>query len=246
MKTGEIKSLRTIVLTGATGGLGQCLLYEICKLEDIELLCTYRNEEKFQKICINVKKDVKKYKTFYNDNYNTFCELISPNTNEVVIILNAFSIIPIKPIGEFETKEIDTMIDGNIKQIVHLLNKVVHFCDEKNKDLKIINLDSGASDFSLTGWGNYCAAKSYINAFLGVLALEKYNYKIVSVDPGIMDTDMQYQIRNASPLIFNKSEEFRNFKKNGILKRPQDIAQCIIANYIVDWKAINLREKIAQ
>ena len=236
--------MRTIILTGSTGGLGQCLVHEICELENVELICTYRDEEKFEKMCAENKKEVKKYKTFYNDNYKSLCEQIRTDTEEIVVILNAFSIIPIKPIGTFETNEVDSMIDGNVKQTVHLLNHVVHFCDEKNKKLRIINLDSGAADFPLTGWGNYCAAKSYVNALLGVMALEKSDCKIVSIDPGVMDTNMQQQIRETSPLIFNKVNDFKNYKENGTLRKPEVVAKCIVSRYLTDWKAVNLREKI--
>lgn len=236
--------MRTVILTGSTGGLGRCLVREICGLENADLICTYRDEAKFHRIHAGNKKAFREYRTAPGDNYRSLCKQINEGSEELVVILNAFSIAPLKPVGRYEVDEIDSMIDGNIKQTVHLLNRVMHFCNERNKKLRIINLDSGAADLPLTGWGNYCAAKAYVNAFLGVLALENPEHKVVSLDPGVMDTDMQRRIRETPLSVFNRGDEFRDYFKNGVLRKPEDVARYIVDRYVKDWKAINLREKL--
>lgn len=235
--------MESVILTGSTGGLGECLASEINKCKNLELICVYRNEKKYKNLLCKRNIACKGYQTHFKDDYLSICDQISKESDEVILILNAFAITPIKTIGTFEPEEIDCMIDGNLKQIIHILNSVVHFCKTNHISLRVINLDSGAADFPLKGWGNYCAAKAYVNSFLKVAGLENPEFKIVSFDPGVMDTDMQTQIRKVPHDIFDKVEEFVEYKKNEKLNLPTDVAKYIVSEYIEDWKAKGFREK---
>ena len=188
---------QVVILTGATGGLGSILAKRMLKESIGKLICVYRNESKFQSIYNEVQKDILGYKTYDSDDYKELLKIVdSLDCEEIVVVLNAFSIIPIKRVGEFTYKEIQQMVDGNITQNISLLNCIIAYCKEYFYKLRIINLDSGAADFPLSGWANYCAAKAYINVFLSVILHENPDIKMVSFDPGVMDTAMQRQIRD--------------------------------------------------
>ena len=237
--------MKTVILTGSTGGLGKCLASQIYELSNIELICVYRNEAKFKQYVSENKLECKRYKTNPEDDYSTICEQISKESDEIILILNAFSIVPVKAVGTLDAEEINSMIDGNIKQTVRILNTVVHYCKSNDLGLRIINLDSGAADFPLKGWGNYCASKAYVNAFLSVTDLENPSYKVVSIDPGVMDTSMQEVIRETPSDIFDKVDDFIAYKANGVLRKPAEAAEFIISQYVQDWKAVKFREKIS-
>jgi benzil reductase ((S)-benzoin forming) len=239
------RAFMTIIVTGATGGLGRCIVHEIHGKSQDKLVCCYRNKNKFTDLFSEIGKDVSKYLTYKDDDFNGLLEMKEVSESGfIVLILNAFSITPLKSVGDYTQSEIDGMIDGNIKSNVRLLNRIVKHSKEQNKKLRIINLDSGAAYFPLKGWGNYCASKAYMDALLGVVALENPNFEIVSFDPGVMDTDMQRQIRECSDKVFDKVDEFRSYKENGKLRQPESVASQIAKRYIYDWKAKELREKI--
>lgn len=236
--------MKTIILTGSTGGLGSVLAKKIIEKRCGRLICFYRNEEKFQNIFGDCKKNIYAYKTTQKDEYKELESLIPEDeTDEIVLIINAFSIEPIKLIGEYSYDDIDQMIDGNIRQNVVLINEIVHICKKHTYKLRIINLDSGAADFPLSGWGNYCASKAYMNAFLSVLSLENQEYKVVSYDPGVMDTDMQRKIRETDQRVFDQVEKFIAYKENHQLSAPSAVAEQLIERYISDWTASTAREK---
>lgn len=178
------------------------------------------------------------------DDYKQIKTIISSlPTDEIVLILNAFSIAPIKRVGEYTNYDIEQMVDGNIKQNIILLNEIIWICRSGAYKLRIINLDSGAADYPLTGWGNYCASKAYMNAFLSVVSLENQGYKVVSFDPGVMDTDMQKQIRETDKRVFDQVDKFIAYKKNEQLLSPSVIAEQLIERYISNWQATTAREK---
>lgn len=236
--------MQTIVLTGATGGLGSALAKEIISKNCGELICIYRNENKFRKIFSEVHTRIHPYPLSPDDTYDRLMDMISDiQTDEIVLILNAFSIIPLKRVGEYTHSDIEQMIDTNIKQNVRLINRITDLCSRTPLALRIINLDSGAADFPLTGWGNYCAAKAYINSFLSVIALENPTYRIVSFDPGVMDTNMQKQIRDTDRQIFDQVDQFISYKENNNLLAPSVVADELIERYVVHWTAKDIREK---
>lgn len=236
--------MTAIILTGVTGGLGSNVAEKILERNIGRLVGVYRNEDKFQSMFHKYYKEIFPYHTHEKDDYEKLIETIEPwDISEIILILNAFSITPIKRIGEFSYKEIEYMVDGNIIKNIVLLNRIISFCKKHSYKLRIINLDSGAADFPLNGWGNYCASKAYINAFLSVVSLENLEYKVVSFDPGVMDTPMQKKIRETDPQVFDQVEQFVSYKTNGKLTDPEIIAGLIIDRYISGWGAKTLREK---
>ncbi|MDE6747889.1 MAG: SDR family NAD(P)-dependent oxidoreductase [Lachnospiraceae bacterium] len=236
--------MKKILLTGATGGLGRCIASEIIESEIGDLVCIYRNQEKFDKIFEKSSHKIEKYHLAQKDDFSNLVKLIDANKyDRIILILNAFSILPIKRIGSLSTDEILQAISGNVIQNFLLLNRVTEYCQKNSIGLRIINIDSGAADFPLTGWGNYCASKAFINSMLSVAALENPDYQIVSFDPGVMDTDMQTAIRAVDRDIFDQVETFVGYKTEGRLNTPDDVAKQIKERYLSDWLAKNMREK---
>jgi len=235
--------MKYVVLTGSTGGLGVELAKGLSSREETNLICVYRNEDKYNKLIKVEDIECAGYCTNNQDDYSGLVNKPAvEGTDELILILNAFSITPIKNIGSYSSDEIDMMIDGNIKTNVRIVNAITNWCKNNNVLLRLINIDSGAADFPLKGWGNYGASKAYMNNFLSVLQEENSDFKVVSFDPGVMDTKMQQEIRDTSSDVFNKVGDFVNYKEKGILRVPKDVADEIISKYVDNWKATELRE----
>lgn len=236
--------MRTIILTGSTGGLGRALVEVLAGEEDSKLICLYRNQKKYEDLLSN-KNYIQGYPIKQNDDFADLFENDAiGKSSDIILILNAFSITPIKKIGDYSSVEVENFIYGNITGNVLILNTVVKHCKEHNKSLRIINLDSGAADFPLNGWGNYCAAKAYINSFISVIAAENPEFQIVSFDPGVMNTDMQAEIRAADKTVFNQVDTFIKYKEDNILREPLEVAKQIKERYVISWTAMDIREKM--
>lgn len=236
--------MQKIILTGATGGLGRCLVDVIGRHDISELICVYRSEEKFASLW-------EKYKGLFGyllteeDDFKKLFDLVCcKDLDNLVLVLNAFSIFPIKKIGDMTAQELEDSVYGNVTRNYLLLNEAVRYCKDNELGLKIINLDSGAADHPLMGWGNYCASKAFMNSLLSVVACENPDYQIVSVDPGVMDTDMQAKIRATGQDVFEQVDTFINYKESGMLKAPEAVAEEIANRYIYDWTAKSMREKL--
>ncbi len=80
----------------------------------------------------------------------------------------------------------------------------------------------------------YSAVKAGMDHYSRVVALEEAvnpngnGAKIVSLAPGIIDTDMQTHLRGADPVAFPDQAMFIDFKSNGDLLSPQAAAKRVL------------------
>jgi sepiapterin reductase len=100
-------------------------------------------------------------------------------------------------------------------------------------DKRVLNISSGAGRRPLAGWAAYCAAKAGLDHFSRVIALDERNCpnpaRIVSLAPGVVDTDMQERIRAADAAGFPDKARFQELKATGQLATPEDAARRVLA-----------------
>lgn len=86
---------------------------------------------------------------------------------------------------------------------------------------KVLLISSGLGRHAMAGSASYCAAKAGLDHLARAVALEEagkpQGARIVSLAPGIIDTDMQAQLRNADPALFPEHSRFVAFHAEGQL-----------------------------
>jgi benzil reductase ((S)-benzoin forming) len=92
-------------------------------------------------------------------------------------------------------------------------------------------VSSGAATRGIAGWSLYCATKAALENFVRAAALEQgartHPISMLSVNPGIMDTEMQATVRSASVEDFPSVERFIRYKNEGALAPPARVASRI-------------------
>ena len=85
----------------------------------------------------------------------------------------------------------------------------------------------------MAGSAAYCAQKAGLDHFARALALEEGakpgGARVASVAPGIIDTDMQRQLRGADPAGFPMQARFADFHRSGALDSPAQAAAKVLA-----------------
>ena len=98
---------------------------------------------------------------------------------------------------------------------------------------RVLNISSGLGRRAMAGAAAYCAIKAGIDHLSRALALEEAalpnGAKVVSLAPGVIDTDMQVQLRGADPLRFPEGERFKALKAGGLLDTPAQAAAKVLA-----------------
>jgi benzil reductase ((S)-benzoin forming) len=97
----------------------------------------------------------------------------------------------------------------------------------------ILHISSGAAKRPIDGWAAYCASKAGLEMFTQVFEAEQQTatnpIRMIAYSPGVIDTDMQAQIRAANPAEFSQQQRFIDLKKQNELPSAQTVAQKLIA-----------------
>ncbi len=98
---------------------------------------------------------------------------------------------------------------------------------------KVLNISSGLGRRAMASQAAYCAAKAGMDHFTRCLALDEaakpHGAKVCSLAPGVIDTDMQIQLRGANPAEFPDVQSFTALKTGGMLTSPAAAAARVLA-----------------
>ena len=130
---------------------------------------------------------------------------------------------------DVERSEWERSIQVNLIGVQDLTNRLDPFLGG-DKHSRITTISSGAAKRSLHGWSAYCVAKAGLDMWAMCMAEEgeKGNISALAIAPGIVDTEMQNDIRNANQSSFPSLPNFIDYHKNGDLTNPDDVAQKLL------------------
>ena len=98
---------------------------------------------------------------------------------------------------------------------------------------RVLNISSGLGRHPMASQAPYCAAKAGLDHFTRCAALDQaqqpHGAKLVSLAPGVIDTDMQVQLRGAETSAFPDRERFVELLRSGVLTSPQQAATRVLA-----------------
>jgi benzil reductase ((S)-benzoin forming) len=98
---------------------------------------------------------------------------------------------------------------------------------------KVLNISSGLGRSPMAAQAPYCAAKAGLDHFTRCSALDEAQHphgaRLVSLAPGVIDTDMQVQLRAGDPTAFPDRQRFVELQRQGQLTSPVDAAARLLA-----------------
>ena len=152
--------------------------------------------------------------------------------DEVLLISNAGVLSPITLVGQQEAQALLANINANLSSAMLLIAEVVaQFQTQRGRKI-VASISSGAALRPKAGWSLYCAAKAGMESFVQTVALEQAAQPVpfiaVNIDPGLIDTTMQAQIRAASSADFPDVAQFIARQKAGLLVSPERVAAAVL------------------
>lgn len=146
------------------------------------------------------------------------------DVSDLVLINNAGAINPVKKLGSHSAKDLAYINQINLTTPLVLANQFIkQFGDSKAKKV-IINISSGAAFRAISAWAPYCSSKAGLEMLGHCIMEEQPEIRVVNLSPGVVDTEMQSEIRSAEPEQFELLERFKNLKEEGQLKSPEKVA----------------------
>lgn len=186
--------MKTILITGATSGIGKATAELLAKQSNRIIICGRRNEalealkEKLSDFTeiFSLKFDVRNLEEVEK----AISSLPEEWRNIDVLINNAGNAHGLEPLSAGNTDDWDSMIDGNVKGVLYVSKMFIPSMKERNSG-HIINISSVAARQTYTNGVVYCATKKAVDVISEGMRLEltEFGIKITNIQPGAVATD---------------------------------------------------------
>lgn len=149
------------------------------------------------------------------------------------LIINHGMMDPVTKIEDSDIGDWKKLFDVNFFSAVAFAKAAVPALRESNGGM--IFTSSGVSTGAYSSWGAYGASKAALNHFARQLAVEEPKITAIAVRPGVVDTDMQRQIREVHSAVMaaKDNDKFLGLHQADKLLRPDQPGH-VMAKMILD------------
>ncbi|MBF5004268.1 SDR family NAD(P)-dependent oxidoreductase [Diaphorobacter caeni] len=151
-----------------------------------------------------------------------------------VTLINNAGVIPrIAPLGHIAAADLQNAMRVGLEAPMALTGAFLVATERWGGPRKVLNISSGLGRRPMASQAAYCTAKAGMDMFTRCAALEEAlrpnGAKLCSLAPGVIDTDMQVQLRGANPEDFPDIGNFEALKAGSKLTSPADAAARVLA-----------------
>jgi len=229
-----------IILTGASKGMGQAMAHQLLK-PNVRLLCISRNTddrlaqeaEKHGVLLEQWSADLSEGAAVAARLSTWLSALDSSALKNATLINNAGVIGPLAPTQDNDPVQLAYALRVGLEAPMQLCAAFLNATQLWTAQRKVLNISSGLGRRPMASSAAYCAAKAGMDHFTRCLALEEalrsYGAKVCSLAPGVIDTNMQIDLRSADPRAFPDQGNFAGLHVQGQLASPEDAAKRVLA-----------------
>lgn len=219
-----------LIITGGSKGIGLGLTKEyhkngyriisisrtkIEKLDSVEQYqCDITNIEKIEETLVEI-----------------FSQLDDKATKNITLINNAGNLGQVNTLEHIEPSDIQYTISVNLIAPLIINSQFIKLTKNWKCKKQIFNISSGAAINAYESWAMYCTSKAGVDMMTKVVSKEQNDIEngvsIVSIYPGVVDTDMQSKIRKTSKENFKSVQRFVDLHEHGELFTPKEVAKKI-------------------
>jgi benzil reductase ((S)-benzoin forming) len=148
-------------------------------------------------------------------------------------LINNAGVIPrIGPLSDADADDLSRALRVGLEAPMQLTSAFLRATGQWNVPRKVLNISSGLGRRAMAAQAGYCAAKAGIDHFTRCVALDEAlkanGARVCSLAPGVIDTDMQSQLRSADVSAFADRAAFVRLKDSGSLATPEHAAKSVL------------------
>lgn len=224
---------KVAVITGAGRGLGRASALEMAR-EGASLVIMSRTASELRetartigKNAVHVTGDVSRPA----DIEKAVGRAVASFGRVDVLMNNAAVVGPLGPLHEVDRKEWDYAMSVNLTAVLIFSRAVVPHMLRQGSG-RIINVTSGLGEMVMPAFGAYSIAKGGVIHLTRIMAEElgDLGIRVNGLDPGVMDTRMQEEVRALDPSALGEEvhARFVEMKEQGRLAPPERAARLAV------------------
>lgn len=219
------------IVTGTTRGIGKALAKAVVD-RGHHLFALARSAERVDDGRTTYTIDLADEKKREEVVERVLKDVMTRPCSDMVLINNAGVLGPIGPLERCGQAEMMVHIQTNLIAPLVLMGAFIKKTDGFQGLRRVINISSGAGRHPYAGWSLYCGAKAGLDMATRCVALEQMQsdngVAVCALAPGVVDTDMQRDIRNASDEDFPARSKFVDMQQAASLASPEEVAGLIL------------------
>ena len=227
------------ILTGASRGMGLAIAEQLLQ-EGNSLLCISRHanpslQAAAQKNNVSLVQWTQDLADGEGASHRLKTWLQSQNAADlasVTLINNAGAIPPILPLSQSSPADLAQALRVGLEAPMALCAVFLGATETWTMPRKVLNISSSLGRNAMASQAGYCAAKAGMDHFTRCMALDEAlkpnGAKVCSLAPGVIDTDMQIQLRGAAGEAFPDQSTFLQLKERGLLSSPSHAATLVL------------------
>lgn len=157
----------------------------------------------------------------------------SAAVHSATLINNAGTLGAMAPLQTVSPAIVTQAITVDLLAPLHLTAAFLQATGDWPSRQKVLNISSGMSQRAMAGAALYGAAKAGMDQFSRCVALDEARRpngaRIVSLAPGVIDTDMQQELRNGDDTLFPDKARYIQLQATGALLSPREAARQVLA-----------------
>ena len=217
--------MKTVLITGATSGIGKATAFELAKKKYNLIICGRRKDRltiiekelsRFTKVA-SLCFDVRDKKAVFSE-----IDSLSGEFKEIdILINNAGNAHGLDPVQSGDLEDWDAMMDINVKGLLYVSKAIIPEMTKRAKG-HIINIGSSAGKEVYPKGAVYCASKHAVIAITDGMRIDlnPFGIKVTAINPGLVETEF-------SKVRFKGSYKADNVYKGYKALQAKDIAEII-------------------
>lgn len=242
--------MKYAIITGTSKGLGASMAEEMIKA-GVNVVGISRNENPvLEELASQSKVRYHHFRCNLTNVENldrTFAKIndlvVKEDTELVYLINNAATVKPIDIATNQTIEAVQAHMQLNLIAPIITTSLLLKRARRKGIKTIIANVTSGAANRSTYGWSAYGSSKAGLNRFTETVALEQKELgtenKVILLDPSIMDTNMQNDIRSTDEESFRDVNQFKQYKEENKLSDTADVANVFVTILLDDEQVVN-------
>ncbi|TQS38669.1 hypothetical protein Golomagni_00822 [Golovinomyces magnicellulatus] len=215
-------SSKSIILTGASRGIGLAIARYLL-MSGNRVLCIARTKEPLESLQQEFPGQVGILVGDMKD-FQLGAQAVAKVIHDFKcldgLVINHGSLSPIKRLADSNPTEWRSAYEVNFFSAIALIQPALPFLRQTKG--RIVITSSGAAVKPYATWGAYGSAKAALNHLVQTLAVEEPLITSIAVRPGVVDTEMQAEVRGSHKVMdHSDSQRFRTMYLEGQLLRPE-------------------------
>ncbi len=187
--------MKTVLITGATSGIGRATACRLAKESGFQLILCGRRKNRLEVLETELSEQCPVVTLAFDIRDRSAMEvaldsLEAPFSQVDILINNAGNAHGLDPIHQGSLEDWDQMLDINVKGLLSITRKLSQGMVER-KQGQIINIGSIAGKETYPNGNVYCASKAAVDVLTEGMRMDlhMHNIRVSAIHPGLVETE---------------------------------------------------------